>query len=231
MSVSQTLVPCNVCGRTFFPEALSKHQPICKKLSSKQRKVFDSSKQRADGTEILTMKKRSPPKQQQTVKKSSWRQQHEDFINSIRSAKQATTAIKEGRPPPPPPPPTINPDYIQCPFCLRRFNEAAAERHINFCKDQAARRAVNKPSVKAANKPASRAQPTILNKNEQVTSATRQTMNPKTQSKPMTGGNNGNTAVKSAAARGPSSSSVSGKGTTNKPSVQENRSSAPRMRR
>nr|XP_060609480.1 zinc finger C2HC domain-containing protein 1B [Anolis sagrei ordinatus] len=49
--------------------------------------------------------------------------------------------MREGRPLPPPPPPTINPDYIQCPYCMRRFNEAAAERHINFCKEQAARRA------------------------------------------------------------------------------------------
>lgn len=27
-------------------------------------------------------------------------------------------------------------DYIQCPYCKRRFNETAASRHINFCKDQ-----------------------------------------------------------------------------------------------
>uniref|UniRef100_A0A5F8G9P6 Zinc finger C2HC-type containing 1B n=1 Tax=Monodelphis domestica TaxID=13616 RepID=A0A5F8G9P6_MONDO len=91
-----------------------------------------------------------------TVKKSNWRQQHEDFINAIRSAKQCTIAIKEGRPLPPPPPPSINPDYIQCPYCNRRFNETAAERHINFCKDQASRRVFN-PAQKAA-KLASRAQ-------------------------------------------------------------------------
>nr|XP_020828156.1 zinc finger C2HC domain-containing protein 1B isoform X3 [Phascolarctos cinereus] len=90
------------------------------------------------------------------VKKSNWRQQHEDFINAIRSAKQCTLAIKEGRPLPPPPPPTINPDYIQCPDCMRRFNETAAARHINFCKDQASRRVFN-PAETAA-KIASRAQ-------------------------------------------------------------------------
>ena len=27
-------------------------------------------------------------------------------------------------------------DYVSCPYCNRRFNEKAAERHINFCKDQ-----------------------------------------------------------------------------------------------
>ena len=25
---------------------------------------------------------------------------------------------------------------MSCPYCNRRFNEKAAERHINFCKDQ-----------------------------------------------------------------------------------------------
>ncbi|XP_072499617.1 zinc finger C2HC domain-containing protein 1B isoform X4 [Notamacropus eugenii] len=90
------------------------------------------------------------------VKKSSWRQQHEDLINAIRAAKQCFLAIKEGRPLPPPPPPTINPDYIQCPYCMRRFNETAAARHINFCKDQASRRVFN-PAQTAA-KIASRAQ-------------------------------------------------------------------------
>lgn len=33
----------------------------------------------------------------------------------------------------PPPPPSINPDYVQCPSCSRRFNEAAAARHIPIC--------------------------------------------------------------------------------------------------
>ncbi|KAH3709587.1 hypothetical protein DPMN_069051 [Dreissena polymorpha] len=27
-------------------------------------------------------------------------------------------------------------DYVDCPYCSRRFNEKAAERHINFCKEQ-----------------------------------------------------------------------------------------------
>jgi len=46
----------------------SRHEPICKKSSEKKRKVFDSSKQRADGTEIATTtKKRGQPSQQNRV--------------------------------------------------------------------------------------------------------------------------------------------------------------------
>lgn len=36
----------------------------------------------------------------------------------------------------PPEPSAPNPDYVQCPYCKRRFQEHAAERHIPFCKDQ-----------------------------------------------------------------------------------------------
>ena len=37
-------------------------------------------------------------------------------------------------------------DYVQCPYCSRRFNEKAAERHINFCKTQQ-QRIPNKPKA------------------------------------------------------------------------------------
>ncbi|XP_078795081.1 zinc finger C2HC domain-containing protein 1A isoform X1 [Oryzias latipes] len=75
-----------------------------------------------------------PPK-----KPSNWRKKHEDFIATIRAAKSLTQVMKEGGPLPPPPPPSYDPDYIQCPYCQRRFNESAADRHIKFCQEQAAR--------------------------------------------------------------------------------------------
>lgn len=48
----------------------------------------------------------------------------------------------------PPPPPSSNPDYVQCPSCGRRFNEAAAQRHIPKC----ATYEFNKPKPGAAKK-------------------------------------------------------------------------------
>ena len=42
---------------------------------------------------------------------------------------------------PPPKPSAPNPDYQQCPYCERRFQVSAAERHIPFCKEQASRKA------------------------------------------------------------------------------------------
>ncbi|NWX23894.1 ZC21A protein, partial [Aegotheles bennettii] len=73
-----------------------------------------------------------PPK-----KPSNWKRKHEEFIAIIRAAKGLN--LKDGGKLPPPPPPSYDPDYIQCPYCQRRFNENAADRHINFCKEQAAR--------------------------------------------------------------------------------------------
>ncbi|NXG92888.1 ZC21B protein, partial [Stercorarius parasiticus] len=125
----QGLAPCTTCGRHFAPDVLLRHNPICKKVFNKKRKPFSSLKQRRRGTEITTVKKQ-PPQKKQPEKKSNWRQHHEDFINTVQSAKQVTKALKEGCPLPPPPPPSINPDYIQCAHCSRRFNEAAAQKHL-----------------------------------------------------------------------------------------------------
>ncbi|KAH8280542.1 hypothetical protein KR018_009485 [Drosophila ironensis] len=50
---STDLTPCPCCSRTFNLNALRKHITICEK-SSKKRKVFDSSRQRRDGTSLST---------------------------------------------------------------------------------------------------------------------------------------------------------------------------------
>ncbi|XP_051879029.1 zinc finger C2HC domain-containing protein 1A [Pristis pectinata] len=132
------LTPCRICGRTFLAATRLKHEPICQRNANKKRKTFDSSRQRAEGTDIPTLKPLKPRPEPQK-KPSNWRQKHENFIATIRAAKKATQIMKEGGTPPPPPPPLYDPDYVQCPYCQRRFNENAAERHISFCKEQAAR--------------------------------------------------------------------------------------------
>ncbi|XP_040922299.1 zinc finger C2HC domain-containing protein 1A isoform X2 [Toxotes jaculatrix] len=153
---AEDLSQCNTCKRWFFPKVLEKHAKICQKTATKRRKVFDSSRQRAEGTDIPVLKpikpKAEPPK-----KPSNWRKKHEDFIATIRAAKALTQVMKDGGPLPPPPPPTYDPDYIQCPYCQRRFNESAADRHIKFCQEQAAR-IPNKSKLGDAKKPPGRTQ-------------------------------------------------------------------------
>uniref|UniRef100_A0A8C2JJH8 Zinc finger C2HC domain-containing protein 1A n=1 Tax=Cyprinus carpio TaxID=7962 RepID=A0A8C2JJH8_CYPCA len=136
--VSEDLLPCKICGRSFFSKVLKKHVLICQKSAAKKRKVFDSSRQRAEGTDIPTVKP-IKPKPEPPKKQSNWRRKHEEFIATIRAAKGLDQVMKDGGPLPPPPPPSYDPDYIQCPYCQRRFGENAADRHIKFCKEQASR--------------------------------------------------------------------------------------------
>lgn len=138
--------PCRQCGRQFVPESLAKHEPSCIKAANKKRKVFDSAKQRSEGTEVNYRQIKQAQKKEVKAPKSNWRAKHEDFINTVRAARGVSVAMQRGDPLPPPPPPSINPDYVQCPYCARRFNEKAAERHINFCKTQQ-QRIPNKPKA------------------------------------------------------------------------------------
>uniref|UniRef100_A0A673B7A2 Zinc finger C2HC domain-containing protein 1A n=1 Tax=Sphaeramia orbicularis TaxID=375764 RepID=A0A673B7A2_9TELE len=131
LGTQQKIVENGCCVIEF-----DKHAKICQKSASKRRKVFDSSRQRAEGTDISTLK---PIKPKVRLKPSNWRKKHDDFIATIRAAKAISQVMKDGGPLPPPPPPTYDPDYIQCPYCQRRFNESAADRHIKFCQEQAAR--------------------------------------------------------------------------------------------
>ncbi|ESO09001.1 hypothetical protein HELRODRAFT_74483, partial [Helobdella robusta] len=148
------LYPCSICGRNFSEDVLPRHQNICAKTAQKKRKVFDSSKQRVEGTELAQLNKKAV--HSNTMKKKSWQVKHEEFIRTIREARKVQTAIASGKPLPPPPPPTFNPDYVQCDYCGRRFNETAAERHIQFCKTQHERVPRGRGDTTAAQKQAVR---------------------------------------------------------------------------
>jgi len=138
------LAPCYNCGRSFAAERLAKHEVICNKSSHKQRKVFDSSKMRTQGTEAAQFNRHRARKAPDPPKpKSNWRKKHEEFINAIRDAKKVQEHIKRGGKASdlPPPPPSENPDYVLCRFCQRRFAPTVAERHIPKCQNT-----VNRPA-------------------------------------------------------------------------------------
>ncbi|XP_059610931.1 uncharacterized protein LOC132257893 isoform X2 [Phlebotomus argentipes] len=145
---------CNICGRYFAEDRIQKHIAICAKITSKKRKIFDSTKHRVQGTDAETFVLKRGPRGARTVaaappkaqpaasssggsagKKNNWRRKHEEFIEAIRAAKQMQAHLAKGGKLSdlPPPPRSENPDYIQCPHCMRRFNEAAATRHIPKC--------------------------------------------------------------------------------------------------
>lgn len=130
------LVECHMCNRRFASERIEKHKMICQKTKSKSRKTFDSSKQRLEGTGADSVKHKPHQSSSQTkASKGNWRQTHEDFIRSIRAAKKVTKYMANGGKASdlPPPPPSLNPDYVHCQYCDRRFNPEVAQRHIPKC--------------------------------------------------------------------------------------------------
>ncbi len=52
-SGSGGLYPCSVCNRRFASDRIQQHEAACMK-ASKQRRVFDSTKQRLEGTEAAS---------------------------------------------------------------------------------------------------------------------------------------------------------------------------------
>lgn len=154
------MVNCKTCGRNFAQDRIKKHQEICEKASKTKRKKFDPLKQRLKGTEaegyinqIKSTKKISEP-----PKKDTWRKQHEEFINNIRAARMVKQHLAQGGKLSdlPPPPPSDTSDYVPCPHCGRKFNDAAAARHIPKC--------VTMRHNKPKNVPANRSDPSKIKK-------------------------------------------------------------------
>lgn len=93
----QELYPCEVCGRTFAAQPLQKHRKVCEKSVIKKRKVFDSLKQRVEGTDLAPFHQKSylkkQPPQEPIVnppteaKKSKWKEKHLQLVQAIREAK------------------------------------------------------------------------------------------------------------------------------------------------
>uniref|UniRef100_A0A914WHZ6 Zinc finger C2HC domain-containing protein 1A n=1 Tax=Plectus sambesii TaxID=2011161 RepID=A0A914WHZ6_9BILA len=143
--------PCKSCGRQFVKDSLGKHEPICKKMTKKQRKIFDSGVQRAVGADIRLQDIQKVRKEREKLggvyprPKTHWRERHEQFIEAVSASKQVDYALKTGTPLPPPPKSMVPSDFVKCEHCGRNFNKNAAERHIPFCKESKARNAPLKP--------------------------------------------------------------------------------------
>ena len=109
---------CTECGRLFKPELLEKHEQICKKLAeiSQRRKVFESTKQRVEGSGVhiedvradqqLKTNPNFPPR-------IDWREKHRRFFANLRESRVKPNNVQT----------TIDPDYIQCPHCKRHCEQ------------------------------------------------------------------------------------------------------------
>ncbi|XP_038621753.1 zinc finger C2HC domain-containing protein 1C [Tachyglossus aculeatus] len=126
---------CSYCGRRFLLARLERHANACRKARRSKRKVFDSAKARAKGTDLeqfLTWKGPAPAKAEPS-RKCTWRQKHDCFIQSLRQAREMQQGTGKGGKLLIPP--AEHPDYVECPHCSRRFAPNAAQRHIPKCKN------------------------------------------------------------------------------------------------
>ncbi|NXH81966.1 ZC21C protein, partial [Edolisoma coerulescens] len=131
---------CSFCKRKFLCTRLEKHMSICGKNQDSRRKVFDSSKARARGTELeqyQQQKSSRSPQSKTPPRKNNWKQKHEALIHIVSQARQVQQILAKGGKVSdlPPLPPIENPDYVACAYCGRKFAPRAAERHIPKCKN------------------------------------------------------------------------------------------------
>ncbi|NXV09283.1 ZC21C protein, partial [Cettia cetti] len=131
---------CSFCKRKFLCTRLEKHMSICGKNRDSKRKVFDSRKARARGTELeqyQQWKSSRSPQSKTPPRKNNWKQKHEALIRIMSQARQVQQTLLRGRKVSdlPPLPPIENPDYVACTYCGRKFAPHVAERHIPKCKN------------------------------------------------------------------------------------------------
>ncbi|XP_063917808.1 uncharacterized protein LOC135133350 isoform X5 [Zophobas morio] len=139
------LIPCSTCGRTFLSQPLKKHAPVCEKNASKKRKVFDSLKQRVEGTDLAQFHQKSYLKRQDSTPKtaekpkraSHWEENHRKLVDAIRCAKGVPRDMSPAKPKVQAASSTqLN---ERCPHCDRQFGPKAFDRHVEWCKEHQTR--------------------------------------------------------------------------------------------
>ncbi|NXG08572.1 ZC21C protein, partial [Sakesphorus luctuosus] len=136
----EELGQCSFCNRKFLCTRLEKHMNICGENQVSKRKVFDSRKARARGTELEQYQQRKSSRSAQSEtppRRNNWKQKHEALIQTVCQARQLQQVLAKGGKVSdlPPLPPMENPDYVACTYCGRQFAPRVAERHIPKCKN------------------------------------------------------------------------------------------------
>ncbi|XP_028855440.1 zinc finger C2HC domain-containing protein 1C-like [Denticeps clupeoides] len=108
--------PCAICKRRFASDRLESHLQICEKVQRSNRKTFDSSKQRARGTELEKFMKAGGGSS--TAEEKTPRQKNDALVR--KAHRDAVPA--DGH-------------YVACPHCSRRFAPGVAERHVPKCQN------------------------------------------------------------------------------------------------
>lgn len=143
-------ISCDFCRRKFNPDSLLKHSKVCEKTLCKKRKVFDSAKQRIQGTELaeflpsITLSKKHHDKFTPNSRSHSrWKENHIALIRIIKAARNDSLPddgqnVTENRRPRIS---SVTRPFNQqtCIYCDRSFGLKSYDRHIEWCKEKSAR--------------------------------------------------------------------------------------------
>lgn len=129
------LLPCITCNRSFHPSLLQRHSNICMKNAKKKKVIFDSSKQRREGTDMAAylphLKKTQDVSINVEKPKKNWKAKHEDLIRAVKAARGEKVDEKFLQ--------TKPIDTEACPHCARNFGPKSYDRHVEFCRERAQR--------------------------------------------------------------------------------------------
>lgn len=160
------LKPCPICSRSFNTTTYDKHVAICSTTASKKRNIFDSSRQRRDGTDLasylpkhfglpasrsldksISLKPAQvvhPMKKEVSGVKSRLTNNFvRPVLNSMNLEENRSTRTSSRTQPPP---------YEQCSYCQRYFGLKAYDRHVEWCKEKAIQQAIKNPASNNAAK-------------------------------------------------------------------------------
>ncbi|KAG6574503.1 SWI/SNF transcription activation complex subunit [Phytophthora cinnamomi] len=128
---AEEMEQCHNCNRKFNVVSFQKHQKVCAKVFSGQRKVFNMAAKRLEGTEAEKIAREAKAKNagggsrktplsatEQPIKVKSaadWKQKSEMFRNAMKASRDVSKALKEGKELPPVMPSAPDPSLIQFP--------------------------------------------------------------------------------------------------------------------
>ncbi|TPX42600.1 hypothetical protein SeLEV6574_g05515 [Synchytrium endobioticum] len=140
-------VACDLCNRKFAANRLEKHMDACRKVTNRNRKVFDMTAVRTEGTEAakfyLAAKEKDEsikPRDETPIRKPPLRPPRDTgAIKAMKvAAKQAGEAKRSIDV-------AVDIELSECEFCGRKFSLDALERHTNVCREITKRQAGKKP--------------------------------------------------------------------------------------
>ncbi|CAL1301387.1 unnamed protein product [Larinioides sclopetarius] len=140
------LKSCQICGRTFNPKSLERHEKICEKSKKcNRRTVFNSFLQRAREIRAIPVTVDEKKDKDKSNQKGKGKEEHENLMCVARGGKNSKEILNNGLSAQK----KIRPGYEQCPWCERYFNQKAAERHISWCQEQKNRLPKTPPNAEA----------------------------------------------------------------------------------